>query len=234
MTAQLDAGTLRELLALEVERPVRRLQGRETFLHRTADGRAVVVKRSRPGARPGGRREHLALERLRADGFEVPAALGWAQSPAGSIVVLERVPHRETARDRLAHADAGGRADLLHGIADLAARLHRRRWHHRDLYTTHLLLRHPDDALVLIDVGRARRRRWPRERWFVKDVAAVLHSLPDAVLPRERLRFLARYLGQRGLRGRAARRRFVRAVLRKQRRIAAHVPRDERVAGLPR
>jgi tRNA A-37 threonylcarbamoyl transferase component Bud32 len=228
VAAPLDAETLRGLLQIEVQAPLRRLQGRETFLHRAADGRALVVKRSGPGVRPAGWREHDALERLARDGLPVPAALGWAASDAGSVVVLERVPHKESARDALARLPATGRRALLARVARLAAELHRKGWHHRDLYLQHVLLRDPDGALVLIDVGRARRAPPPRARWFVKDLAALLHSLPAAVLPRERLRFVLDYLDGRDLRASAARRRWVRAAFGKQRRMAAHVPRDER------
>jgi serine/threonine protein kinase len=97
--------------------------------------------------------------------------------------------------------------------------------------------------LVLIDVGRARRvavrpraedspeepraegARGPRRRWLVKDLAALLHSTPAAVPPRARLRFLAGYLDRRGVRGRARRRAWARAVLAKQARMARHRPR---------
>jgi hypothetical protein len=86
---------------------------------------------------------------------------------------------------------------------------------------------------VLLDVGRARHQRSPRERWFVKDVAALLHSAPPAVGRRERLRFLARYLDGRGATDRGARRAFAAAALRKARRIAGHRPRFVDPAGAP-
>ncbi len=219
---------LQTLLDLEVGTPVRSLQGRETFLHRAADGRAIVVKRSLPGVKPGGRREHAALERLAEWGFSVPEALGFAQGPAGSVVVMERVAYTETARDRLARGDPAARRELLGRIADLLARLHAAAWCHRDFYAHHLLLREPNGELVLIDVGRARRAPYPRRRWYVKDAGALLSSLPAVVTDRERLRWLARYLDARGIVDAGARVRFVRAAIAKARRIAGRVPRDER------
>jgi len=228
VTRPLEPLELRGLLALEIRSPLRRLQGRETFLHRTSSGDALVVKRSRPGARPGGRREHEALVRLGELGLPVPASLGFAAGPDGSVVAMERVVHAETARDRLAFGAAGERRDLLARIAGLLARLHQAGWCHRDFYAHHLLLREPDHALVLIDVGRAGRAPIPRWRWFVKDAGALLASLPARVGERERLSFLARYLDAREVVERDARRRFVRAALAKARRIAARTPRDER------
>ncbi|MCY2961628.1 MAG: phosphotransferase [Planctomycetota bacterium] len=228
MNRPLEPDELRGLLALEIQTPLRRLQGRETFLHRTAAGDALVVKRSQPGARPGGRREHEALVRLADLGFPVPASLGFAAGPEGSVVAMERVPHAETARDRLACAPRNERRELLARVADLLARLHLAGWRHRDFYAHHLLLREPDRALVLIDVGRAGRAPIPRWRWCVKDAGALVSSLPSSVGAREVLEFLARYLDGRGLDDRGARRRFARAALAKARRIARRTPRDER------
>lgn len=228
MTRPLDPDELRGLLALEIRTPLRSLQGRETFLHRTAAGDALVVKRSRPGARPGGRREHEALVRLLELGFPVPASLGFAAGPDGSVVAMERVAHVETARDRLAVAAVPERRELLARIADMLARLHLAGWCHRDFYAHHVLLREPDRALVIIDVGRAGRAPLPRWRWFVKDAGALLSSLPASVGERERLACLARYLDAREVFERGARRRFVRAALAKARRIAGRTPRDER------
>lgn len=228
MIRLLEPDVLRSFLDLEVTGVLRRLQGRETFLHRTPDGRPIVVKRSVAGARPGGRREHEALVRLAQDGFTVPAALGFAQGPSGSIVAMERIVHKETARDALRRAAAPERRKLLERCADLAAGFHARGWCHRDFYAHHILLRDLDGALVLIDVGRAGRARPPRGRWFVKDVGALLSSLPREVGRSERLRFVTRYLDGRGVGTPGARRRFARKAFAKAARIARRVPRDER------
>ncbi|MBL8861775.1 MAG: phosphotransferase [Planctomycetes bacterium] len=224
----LPADELRLLLELEVRSPLRRLQGRETFEHRARDGRAIIVKRSRPGARPGGRREHDALLFLAEIGLSVPAALGFVAGPAGSLVALAKVEHSETARERLARAPAAARRALLARIAGLLARLHTAGARHRDFYAHHLLLRADDEQLVLIDAGRAGPAPFPRWRWFVKDAGALLSSLPPAASRGERLRFLRDYLDARQVRDRGARRRFARAALAKAGRIAARVPRDER------
>jgi tRNA A-37 threonylcarbamoyl transferase component Bud32 len=139
---------------------------------------------------------------------------------------MEDVPHRCTLRDELEHADARVRGRRSAELLDLVVRLHGQGFHHRDLYLQHFLVRQGDGVLVLIDVGRVRRGR--RSRWLVKDLAALLHSTPERVTSREKLHFAAGWLDARGITGRGARRRWLRAIERKRARIAAHVPRDER------
>jgi tRNA A-37 threonylcarbamoyl transferase component Bud32 len=246
---------LAALLEHEPETYLRRSAGRETFLWLPEEGDAglpfvtpVIVKRSRrrsfPGwrgrdVRPGGRREHENLRALAADGIPVPRAITWCEEraeilgrPARSVVVMERVEHRETLRDRLERSGEPERRAWSRELARLVARLHGRGWCHRDLYLQHFLVPWPEEPgrrrLVLIDVGRARRDRRLGDRWVVKDLAALLHSAPDEVGERERLRFLAGYLDLRGIADRAARRRLARAVALKSLRMRAHVPRDER------
>src|SRR4030095_1136590 len=118
------------------------------------------------------------------------------------VVVMEHVEHAETLRERLGRADASERAAWCAQLLRLVSALHAGGWYHRDLYLQHLVL--GPEGLVLLDVGRARRSSGagaPRERWFVKDLGALLHSTPRTVGAREQLRFLARYLDARGLHG---------------------------------
>ncbi len=145
---------------------------------------------------------------------------------------MERIEHRENLRERLARCDAVERRSWRRELVRIVARLHARGWRHRDLYLQHFLVPWPEEQsvrrLVLIDVGRAKRERRLPRRWIVKDLAALLHSTPACVGPRERLAFLARYLDARGIGGRDERRRFARSILAKAARMGAHVPRDER------
>lgn len=229
---------------LHVEAPtcLRRTQGRETF----AVGDGWVVKRTRERARAGlwpwfrarssGEREFRALQVLAQSDVSVPRAVDWAEerSPSSrvSVCVMERVAHAETLRERLARARPAERRELARALLELIVRFHATGFVHRDLYLQHLLVRSEDGVLVLIDVGRVRRRPAWRPRWLVKDLASLLHSSPDAVSAREKLRFLAGWLDARGIHARGARRRWARAIESKRARIAAHVPKDERV-GLP-
>lgn len=220
------AEAIEELFDVPVEHFLRRTQGRETFATRWRGAR-VIVKRL--AGRSDGRREHEALEALRALCVRAPRPLGWCAERTGrgrSLVVIEEVAHERTLREALALEGPSRRGAWLAELAALVARMHDAGWHHRDLYVEHLLVDARDGGLVLIDAGRARRVL--RSRWFVKDLAAVLHSLPANVGPREVLRFFASYLDARGIVGRSARRRWIARARTKAVRIAAHVPRDER------
>jgi len=171
--------------------------------------------------------EYENLRGLARDGIPVPRALSWSAERTGplhlarrSVVAMERVEHAQTLRERLAQATEAERRVLGEQLLALVLRLHTAGWYHRDLYLQHFVLR--GDELILLDVGRARHRRSVRARWFEKDLAALLHSTPRSVPVRERLRFLVRYLAARGL---TERRRWLRAIVRRERQMAAHVPR---------
>ena len=224
--------TLDALLSAEPAAWLRRVAGRETFAWTLATGREVVVKRARELRRPwrasAGEREHANLRGLASDGVPVPRALGWREDRDGkltrrSLVVMERIEHDETLRERLFRAGAAERRALARELLALVVALHAAGWYHRDLYLQHVVVSRR--GLVLLDVGRARRESAPARRWLVKDLAALLHSTPRSVTGRERLRFLAGWLDARGVRSRAERRSWLGGVLAKQRRIAAHAPR---------
>jgi hypothetical protein len=181
-------------------------------------------------ARTPGRREAENLLELARDGFPVPRALGWCEQIASplrravfSAAWMQRVEHDTTLRQLAERDPRAAYASWSRELASVVSRLHARGWYHRDLYLEHWIV--AGGRLVLLDVGRARRERRPRERWFVKDVAALLHSCPAGIGARARLRFLALYLDGRGVAARERRRHFARAVLAKARRIAGHEPR---------
>lgn len=227
--------------------PLREAPGRETRYVRRgaerwiekrfdgADRREAWRERLRGAApRSPARREFDALEALREAGVSVPRPLDLAEDGARSRLRLEFVPHAETLRERLGRAAPAERRAWSDRLLRLVLRLHGAGWYHRDLYLEHVLLRAGDEELVLIDLGRARRDRRTRRRWFEKDLAALAHSAPDTVGDAERLRFLAGYLDGRGVERRRERRGFARAVLRRARRMADHLPRHGTSHPLPR
>jgi len=251
-----NGACLEALFALAPEAWLRRVPGRETFGW-PGDARWVVKRvvggeprdywyerlRGPGGARSPARREAENLEQLAADGFAVPRVLAWFEEPAArrhpgfagrggkSALVMERAPHVETLRGRLARSTAVERRRWLAQLARYVGRLHARGWYHRDLYLQHFVLVDSSGAsardeaqLVLLDVGRARREPAPRRRWFVKDLAALLHSAPASVTRAERLRFLRAWLAALGPDAGGARA-WVAAVVAKERRLAAHAPR---------
>lgn len=210
---------------------LRRGPGRETLLVELEGGGAEIRKRHSKAR--AARREDETLRALAGLGLRVPEALGWRREAGGGTVAMGFVPHELTLRELLSSAGARERSGLAAELLAIVLRLHGAGWFHRDLYLEHFLVRSTDRALVLIDVGRARRRRRPRRRWLVKDLAALLHSTPPSVSRAERLRFLHAYLQGRGAGGARKRRSWARAVLRKEGRMARHRPRAGESYPLP-
>lgn len=232
---------LERVARLEPERFWRKVPGRETFAW--PERSHVVVKRHvgdprrewwyealhhRPMRSPG-RREAENLLALESSGLPVPHPLGWVEETRGharrSAALLAQVLHEATLRSRLAGAGAAETRALAHELAELVARLHAQGFYHRDLYLEHVVIAEQDGHLVLLDAGRLRREASPRERWFVKDLAALLHSAPPNVGERDKLRFLSEYARGRGLGGGGSTRELVARILAKARRLGAHEPR---------
>jgi tRNA A-37 threonylcarbamoyl transferase component Bud32 len=190
------------------------------------------------GRRTPGEREYEALAELAAIGLPVPRPLFWSERAGRSAVAMELVEHRETLHGALDRARGAEARALIEELARVVARFHDEGWYHRDLYLQHVVVRTgpagvgsgpigPGAAnrLCLIDLGRARHAAAPRRRWFVKDLAALLHSAPAGLGRAAQLRFLVRYLRLRGVRGRSEVLGWARAIERKRARMAAHEPR---------
>jgi tRNA A-37 threonylcarbamoyl transferase component Bud32 len=196
--------------------------------HQLLEAMREVLRGAAP--RSPGRREAENLLELAACGVPVPRCLGWCEQ-AGSPLArerfsaawMERVEHDENLRQLATRAPREAVARWLEELARRVASLHAQGWYHRDLYLDHWIV--AGERLVLLDVGRARRERRPRERWFVKDVAALLHSCPQGVEEAARRRFLELYLDLRGVSDPGRRRAFALAAAAKARRMAAHEPR---------
>ncbi len=69
-------------------------------------------------------------------------------------------------------------------VAHLVTKFHRAGFVHRDLYTSHIFMDESEGELSLsmIDLARMFKPRWRRVRWFVKDLAQLKFSMPDAWL----------------------------------------------------
>ena len=236
-----DSG-LERVFSLVPAECLRKVPGRETFVwpgrpgwivKRTVGGEAkdYWFERLRGQTRSPARRELENLLALAQGGFPVPRGLAWFGEPgaaghplrgARSALVMERIEHRGSLRDLLRAASPEERARLTAELLGLVIRLHAQGWIHRDLYLQHLVL--GERGLVLLDVGRARQRPAPRERWFVKDLAALFFSSPPELGRVARLRFLRGWLEARGVLGAAERRNWVRRITRRGRRMAQHRP----------
>ncbi|MFT5284361.1 MAG: tRNA A-37 threonylcarbamoyl transferase component Bud32 [Planctomycetota bacterium] len=227
-------------------RHMRSIPGRETYLVEH-NGRAVVVKATLDDlprerwydnfhgsfGRLPGQREYDNLDGLRRAGFRVPEPIGWARDAEGrSLVAMEYVAHREDLFQRLGRADFSERVRWGERLVDWVARLHTAGFYHRDLYFVHFILAEDSDELVLLDAGRTRCEPAPRKRWFIKDLAALYHSRPATVSPKDALRLLSAYLLRTHfsnstsvrLRRRSELNRWARRVDRKAQRLAAHRP----------
>ncbi|MBI1904083.1 MAG: hypothetical protein HYS13_23525 [Planctomycetia bacterium] len=120
--------------------------------------------------------------------------------------------------------ESGNRPDhdllrLIREVADVAAKLHKLGYNHRDLYCCHffILEEEPGQFKVnLIDLQRIEHRKHFRSRWLVKDLAQLSYSAPrNRISCTHRMRFIKHYLGVRKLRPED--KRFIRRILAKQR-----------------
>jgi len=212
---------------------------REAPLHRTlfvpgerGEDRILKVHRGRPlldllrdvpsgrAFLPAARVECENLVDLRRRGFSVPEPLAWGRSKEGSYAVLRPVPGiplDDWLRRR--GSDPRIRRRVALDLARLLARFHGEGRFHRDLYACHVLVS-AHGGLSLIDLARARRSRFVRRRWFVKDLAALDFSVPSPPTTRaDRVRFLREYLLARGREGEE--RAWARAVERRLARLRA-------------
>lgn len=118
---------------------------------------------------------------------------------------------------------------LLEKIAGITRLMHQGGVNHRDYYLCHLHIlpeAQPWPTLFVIDLNRADRRKHMRQRWIVKDLAALNYSAPEAVFSQaERLRFLKMYLETDRLD--AYGRKLARKIIRKTRKIARHALRSK-------
>lgn len=162
-----------------------------------------------------------------------PVACGgqlWGWIERRSFIITEGIPGEPLERWVPAHLGPDGyvdwrrRRELVLLLARLVRRLHRHELIHRDLYLSHVFISHNADGqpvLWLIDLQRLFTPWLRRQRWVVKDLAALHYSTPaDCVPTTERVRFLHAYLGVEKLRPKD--KRLVRAILKRTRRTARH------------
>ncbi|HKB16644.1 MAG TPA: lipopolysaccharide kinase InaA family protein, partial [Planctomycetota bacterium] len=146
---------------------------------------------------PPARIECENLLELRERGFSVPEPIAWGREGPESFALLRPVPGIPLDEWLRRSRDREARRRVLVDLARLIARFHDEGRYHRDLYACHVLVS-AHGGLSLIDLARARRGRFVRRRWFVKDLAALSYSLPSAAASgADRVRFLRAYLGAR-------------------------------------
>ena len=130
----------------------------------------------------------------------VPAApiiADGCRADGSSFVILQDLSGYTPADKLLAQGFAFD--DLLNITADLAAKLHSHRLHHRDLYLCHFMVK-PGYEAKLIDMARVARLANPltRRRWIVKDLGQFWYStLEHTVTDEQRIAWLKRYCDSR-------------------------------------
>ncbi|MFH0983009.1 MAG: lipopolysaccharide kinase InaA family protein [Planctomycetota bacterium] len=142
------------------------------------------------------------LRELAQAGIPAPEPIAYAEELVGgwerrSAVVIGALAGISLERWCARH-DTRWPDSWLEALAILVARFHALGIAHRDLYLSHIFGEALDtDAprLSIIDLQRVVRMGRRRRRWIVKDLAALNYSTPPtAVSPRDRLRWLKRYL----------------------------------------
>jgi hypothetical protein len=176
--------------------------------------------------------EWRRLEEAAAAGIPCPArvAFGERRGALGareSFLMTAELPGATQADWWIAERP-GRQSELVRAVAKLARRFHDAGFHHQDFYLCHFFVSEaaasgkgsPGLELFLIDLQRCGRRGVGRggRRWLVKDLAQLHFSMKESGLGPEHWEDLLSGYG--GLEPR-----LLRAVLRKSRRIARHVPR---------
>jgi hypothetical protein len=171
------------------------------------DGRPIRlhIKRYPPsrGRVPPAEQEVRAIELLNANGIPTVPLIAFGTLPdRRSFIITEDLAGYQPA-DKFVKSEADFQA-ISQPTADLAARLHSAKLHHRDLYLCHFFINPSAPADIrLIDPARvAALPRLFARRWIVKDLAQFCYStfaLP--VSGEQRFAWLDRYSRQRGLDG---------------------------------
>ncbi|MFW6332155.1 MAG: lipopolysaccharide kinase InaA family protein [Thermodesulfobacteriota bacterium] len=102
------------------------------------------------------------------------------------------------------HEGEGRKKVLLDKLGQLAKKMHRSGFNHRDFNATHILLRYTEDGELhepaLFDLQRVDRKRIFRFRWIIKALAELNYSLPENLFtPKDRLRLFQAYHGKPSL-----------------------------------
>jgi hypothetical protein len=185
----------------------RKLPDREnaTLDHIRADGTGVRlhVKRYPPAAGFMAGREIAGFNLLRQTAIPcAPIVAHGSRADGSSFIILEDLTGYTPADKLLEQGFAFDR--LMNATADLAALLHDRRLHHRDLYLCHFMIKPLLDSVdaKLIDMARVSRLDNPltRRRWIIKDLSQFWYStISVRVTDMQRERWLLRYCEQRGI-----------------------------------
>jgi hypothetical protein len=223
---------------MEVVRTLADRQNRT--LGRGPDGRPLFFVKAFPATARGpspAMQELDAIEAFQIAEIPVHRAAAWAEDVERGSVIAVRACPGEPLDDFLRNgATAAARRRLALRVARIWRRMRESGLRHRDAYACHAFVGdepHGQD-IRLIDLTRAGPAPWPRERWYVKDAAALWHGCPKPPVTRtDAVRWLREYFRVPKLTREA--KRFARRVAAKERTIAARSERRAaRAAAAPR
>jgi len=193
------------------------------------DGRQIRlhVKRYLPvrGKVSPAEEEARGIQLLEKEEIPTTPLVGWGSLADGRSFVITENLGAYRAADKLVERGDISFDELLDPTAKLAAHLHARNLHHRDLYLCHFFVKRSAEGVMnlrLIDAARVARlgNFLTRRRWVVKDLAQFWYSTFAAGATDEaREKWLACYGEARGLKSLAGLRR---SLVRKADWIARH------------
>jgi len=221
-------------------RKTRRIETSQGVMYLKQHHDVPLLRRLVPGGRRSSSPAHVewdAIGMLRKTGFDVPAPVAFGEDiqllgvPRRSFIITREVVGSQLD-DLLADgfpnprglSEREARDAVLRDVAGMVRRFHASGFYHKDLYCCHLIVTEDPrwGRPYFIDLERVDRDFPPRRRWFVKDLAALLHSVPDTVTRSDRLRFLLTYMSKTRLDPNV--KRCVRDVVQRAARMAEHVP----------
>lgn len=136
-----------------------------------------------PGAEDEALREWQMLQALRAQGLPTATPIAVGQDGTGgrvtrSFLMTAEITGGIEGDKFIGQLAAAPRRRLLRRVADMARRLHEAGFVHKDYYLCHVLMvpTEPEPELFLIDLQRVVQPCCLRERWQVKDLAALAYS----------------------------------------------------------
>ena len=165
-------------------------------------GGRLHIKRNKPG-QSGIENEIEGIRLLEKAGIGTVPVCGYGRLHDGrGFLITDHLVGFEDCHKGLENNDVTFDA-LLEPTAELAARLHSARLHHRDLYLGHFFgdFSSEPPALRLIDAGRVRTLpRLLAKRWVIKDLAQFIFSTQGLpISDAQRTEWLDSYARHRGI-----------------------------------
>ena len=147
--------------------------------------------------------ESQGIRALQIEGIPTVPLVGWGTLADGRSFLITEDLAGFRAADKLIEAGTSFER-LLTPTAELAAKLHTRGLHHRDLYLCHFFAKDAGASVEVRLIDAARVRRLPvfffRHRWIVKDLAQFWYSaMRLSIPPGLRRQWLESYAAARAL-----------------------------------